>query len=100
MRNIPMEGVGIAAAIGAISLGAAAPAIGANTAQGSAQQEFNRLQSQGYSVIVNKVGNASSDQASVKSIRPGQTVTEVQRLPRSVQEVVKCKTIHVDVGRR
>lgn len=98
MRNIAMKSVGIAAAIGAISLGAAAPAMASDTVLGSAQQTINRLQSEGYRVIVNKVGNGSLDRCSVKSVRPGQSVTEVQRLPRSAQEVVKYRTVHVDVG--
>lgn len=43
----------------------------------SAQQTINRLQSQGYTVTIDKVGTAPLDQCTVTSVRNPQTVTQL-----------------------
>ncbi|UJL32168.1 hypothetical protein HZU38_30750 (plasmid) [Mycolicibacterium vanbaalenii] len=53
----------------------ASPASAAPTQVGTAQDTINRLQAQGYTVIVNKVGNASLSQCSISAVRDGQTYT-------------------------
>jgi hypothetical protein len=60
---------GLAAAV----IGLAAPAVAAPTGPGNAQQTINQLEAQGYHVIVNRIGTAPLDQATVVAVRPGQT---------------------------
>ena len=60
---------GLAAAV----IGLAAPAVAAPTVP-AMQQTIDELQAQGYTVIVNRIGTAPLEQASVVAVRPGQTV--------------------------
>jgi hypothetical protein len=64
---------GLAAAI----IGLAAPADAAPTGPDNAQQTIGELRAQGYTVIVNRLGNAPLDQATVVAVRPGPTHTRV-----------------------
>ena len=88
---------GAAAAI----VGLAAPAAAAPAGPGSAQQTINELQSQGYKVIVNRVGNSPLDQATVVAVRPGQTFsrtdTGVPGAGNDIYTTVTDKTVYVDV---
>jgi hypothetical protein len=88
---------GLAAAI----IGLAAPAVAAPTGPGSAQQTISELQAQGYSVIVNRVGNAPLDQATVVAVRPGQTYSRtdsgVPGAGNDIYTTVTNKTVYVDV---
>jgi hypothetical protein len=88
---------GLAAAI----IGLAAPAAAAPTGPGSAQQTINELQAQGYTVIVNRIGTAPLDQASVVAVRPGQTYsrtdTGVPGAGNDIHTTVTGKTVYVDV---
>jgi len=88
---------GAAAAI----IGLAAPAAAAPTGPGSAQQTISELQSQGYTVIVNRIGTAPLDQASVVAVRPGQTYsrtdTGVPGAGNDIYTTVTDKTVYVDV---
>jgi hypothetical protein len=60
---------GMAAAMIAL----AAPAVAAPSGPDNAQQTIGELRSQGYTVIVNRLGNSPLDQAEVVAVRPGQT---------------------------
>jgi hypothetical protein len=88
---------GLAAAI----IGLAAPAVAAPTGPGSAQQTISELQAQGYSVIVNRVGNAPLDQATVVAVRPGQTYSRtdsgVPGAGNDIYTTVTNKTVYIDV---
>ena len=88
---------GLAAAI----IGLAAPAVAAPTGPGSAQQTISELQAQGYTVIVNRVGNAPLDQATVVAVRPGQTYSRtdsgVPGAGNDIYTTVTNKTVYVDV---
>ena len=86
---------GLAAAV----LGFAAPALAAPSGPGSAQDTISQLESKGYNVIVNHVGNTPLDQASVVAVRPGQTYsrTDTGNPGDSLQTTVTDKTIYVDV---
>lgn len=66
----------LAVLLAAMSLVVAAPAYASTQDNESAQDAVNRLQSEGYKVIVSKVGNASLDQCSVSAVRPGHDVSE------------------------
>ena len=55
---------GLAAAV----IGLAAPAAAAPTGPGNAQQTISQLEAQGYHVIVNRIGTAPLDQATVGAL--------------------------------
>jgi hypothetical protein len=88
---------GLAAAI----IGLAAPAAAAPTGPGNAQQTISELQGQGYTVIVNRLGTAPLDQATVVAVRPGQTYsrtdTGVPGAGNDIHTTVTDKTVYVDV---
>jgi len=88
---------GLAAAV----IGLAAPASAAPAGPGSTQQTINELQAQGYTVIVNRLGTAPLDQASVVAVRPGQTYsrtdTGVPGAGNDIHTTVTDKTVYVDV---
>lgn len=60
--------IGLAAA----SLGLAPPALAAPAGVESAPDTVNRLKSEGYTVILNKVGSAALNECTVTAVRPGQ----------------------------
>jgi hypothetical protein len=88
---------GLAAAV----IGLAATAAAAPTGPGNAQQTINELQAQGYTVIVNRIGTAPLDQATVVAVRPGQTYsrtdTGVPGAGNDIYTTVTDKTVYVDV---
>jgi len=88
---------GLAAAV----IGLAAPAAAAPTGPGNAQQTISELQSQGYTVIVNRIGTAPLAQASVVAVRPGQTYSRtdsgVPGAGNDIYTTVTDKTVYVDV---
>src|SRR6267154_3171942 len=88
---------GLAAAI----IGLAAPAAAVPTGPGNAQQTISELQAQGYTVIVNRIGAAPLDQATVVAVRPGQTYsrtdTGVPGAGNDIYTTVTDKTVYVDV---
>jgi hypothetical protein len=64
-----------AAAIAGVCGAIAAPA-GLASAE-TAQETINRLQSQGYTVTIDKIGTAPIDQCTVTSVRNPQTMTQL-----------------------
>ncbi|MDT5079528.1 MAG: hypothetical protein QOJ80_4165 [Mycobacterium sp.] len=64
-----------AAAVVGVCAAIAAPA-GFASAE-TAQETISRLQSQGYTVTIDKVGTASMDKCTVTSVRNPQTVTQL-----------------------
>jgi hypothetical protein len=64
---------GLAAAI----IGLAAPAAAAPSGSDNAVQTIGQLRSQGYTVIVNRLGNTPLDQAEVVAVRQGQSYTHI-----------------------
>ena len=78
-------------------IGLAAPAVAAPSGPGSAQDTISELQAQGYKVIVNRVGTTPLDQATVVSVRPGQTYAGVDATGGDYVATVAEKTIYVDV---
>jgi hypothetical protein len=77
----------------------AAPAAAAPSGPGNAQQTISQLQSEGYNVIVNRVGTTPLDQATVVAVRPGQTFsrTDSGTPGDTFGTTVTDKTIYVDV---
>jgi hypothetical protein len=96
-----MKKMSIAAAIaGGLAttvIGLAAPALAAPSGPGSAQDTISKLQAQGYKVIVNRVGTTPLEQATVVSVRPGQTYAGVDATGGDYTATVAEKTVYVDV---
>jgi hypothetical protein len=65
-----------AAAVAAVCGAVGAPA-GFASAEETAQQVISRLQSEGYTVNIDKIGTAPIDQCTVTSVRNPQTVTQL-----------------------
>ncbi len=88
---------GLAAAL----IGLAAPATAAPTGPGDAQQTIDVLRAQGYTVIVNRIGTAPLDHASVVAVRPGQTYSRTDSsLPgagNDISTIITDKTVYLDV---
>jgi hypothetical protein len=100
-----MKKFGIAATIvsglAAAVIGLAGPAAAAPTGPGDAQQTIDVLRAQGYTVIVNRIGTAPLEHASVVAVRPGQTYSRTDSsLPGSgndISTIVTNKTVYLDV---
>ena len=88
---------GLAAAV----IGLAAPAVAAPTGPGDAQQTIDVLRAQGYTVIVNRIGTAPLEHASVVAVRPGQTYSRtdsgVPGAGNDISTIVTDKSVYVDV---
>ena len=79
-------------------IGLAAPAAAAPSGTGSAQDIINSLEASGYKVILNKLGDAPLDQATVVAVRPGREVTHrVTESGGDSIEQVLYTTVYVDV---
>lgn len=88
-----------ACALAAAAIGAAAQAAAAPTGPDPVQDTVNRLESNGYKVILNKVGSAPLDQCTVRGIRPGREVTEYRQNRRDqLVERVLYETVYVDAA--
>jgi hypothetical protein len=89
----------IASGLVAAVIGLAAPADAAPSGPGNAQDTISKLESQGYNVIVNHVGNTPLEQASVVAVRPGQTYsrTDSGNPGDALLTTVTDKTVFVDV---
>jgi hypothetical protein len=89
----------VAGGLTAAVIGLAAPALAAPSGPGSAQDTISALQARGYNVIVNRIGNAPLDQASVVAVRPGQTYsrTDSGNPGDDLLTTVTDKTVYVDV---
>ncbi|PEG56960.1 hypothetical protein H5U98_30350 [Mycolicibacterium boenickei] len=80
-------GVAVAAIIGSAGVASAAP-----NGPSNAEQTIRNLQSQGYTVIVNRLGSSPLDQASVVAVRPGPNFSRTDPLSAVTQ-----RTVYVDV---
>jgi hypothetical protein len=89
----------IASGLAAAVIGLAAPADAAPSGPGNAQDTISQLESQGYNVIVNHVGNTPLAQASVVAVRAGQTYsrTDSGNPGDDLLTTVTDKTVYVDV---
>ncbi|MDA4107618.1 hypothetical protein [Mycolicibacterium holsaticum] len=95
-------GSAVVAGLGAALIGLAAPVAAAPTGDTNAQDTIARLTSEGYTVIVNRFGNAPLDQAEVISIRPGTTFSRIDAGTPIVGSsknftTVQDRTVYVDV---
>ncbi len=83
---------GLAAVVIGLAGPAVAPATAAPNGPSNAQQTIKELQSQGYTVIVNRVGSSPLDQAAVVAVRPGPNFSRTDTLSAVTQ-----RTVYVDV---
>ena len=88
-----------ASALAAGFIGLAAPALAAPSGPGNAQDTISQLEAQGYTVIVNQIGNAPLEQASVVSVRSGQSYSRTDHSGPGDDLTTKLlsKTVYVDV---
>ncbi|WP_102143076.1 hypothetical protein [Mycobacterium hubeiense] len=85
--------------IATFMIAAAQPAAAAPAGPDSAQDTVNRLESNGYKVILNKVGTAPLEQCTVSAVRPGREVTEFRQNRRDqTVERVLYTTVYVDAS--
>jgi hypothetical protein len=97
MKKFTFAGL-VASGLAAVIVGLAAPADAAPSGNDNAQQTINSLESEGYKVIVNKVGTTPLDQATVVAVRPGRPVTQTVTDDRGHSfEKVLYTTVYVDV---
>lgn len=95
MRNAIGRSRIVAAAVGvavAAVIGSAGPAAAAPSGPSNAEQTIRQLQSQGYTVIVNRLGSSPLDEASVVAVRPGPNFGRTDTLSALTQ-----RTVYVDV---
>jgi hypothetical protein len=88
-----------ASALAAGFIGLAAPALAAPSGPGNAQDTISQLEAQGYTVVVNRIGNAPLEQASVVSVRSGQSYSRTDHSGPGDDLTTKLlsKTVYVDV---
>ena len=91
-----------AGALASAALGLAGTATAAPSGPSSVDQTVSQLRSQGYQVIVNRVGAARLDQCTVNAVRPGQTFSRTDSgVPGADDDIVTTvtnKTVYVDVA--
>ncbi|MGV0743266.1 hypothetical protein [Mycolicibacterium sp. XJ870] len=86
-------GAALASGLAAAVIGFAAPGQAAPSGPSNAQQTISELQAQGYKVVVNRLGSTPLDQATVVSVRPGQSFSRTDTLSSAVTQ----RTVYVDV---
>jgi hypothetical protein len=91
-----------AGVIATAALGFAAAANAAPSGPTTAAEAVTELQSQGFRVIVNKIGTTPLDQCVVDSVRPGQAFTRMDSgAPGAMDDIVTTvtsMTVYVDVS--
>jgi hypothetical protein len=86
-------------ALAALTITTAAQAAAAPAGPDSVQDTVTRLESNGYKVILNRVGSAPLEQCTVSGVRPGRDVTELRQNRRDqTVERILYKTVYVDAA--
>jgi hypothetical protein len=83
-----------AGALATAALGLAGGVNAAPSGPSSVDATVSQLRSQGFQVIVNRVGTAPLDQCTVSAVRPGQTYSRTD----DVVTTVTNKTVYIDVA--
>jgi hypothetical protein len=90
-----------AGALASAALGLAGTANANPSGMSSVDQTVSQLRSQGYQVILNKVGTAPLNQCAVSAVRRGQTFSRTDSgVPGAGNDVITTvtnKTVYVDV---
>jgi hypothetical protein len=89
----------VAGGLTAAIVGLAAPAAAAPGGWDNVQDTISKLQADGYTVIVNRVGSTPLDQATVVGVRSGQTYsrTDYGNPGDNLATTVTDKTVDIDV---
>jgi NADPH:quinone reductase-like Zn-dependent oxidoreductase len=91
-----------ATALSAAALTLTATAVAAPSGPSSVEQTINQLKAGGYTVIVNKVGAAPTEQCTVAAVRPGQTYSRTDSGTPGAQDdmytTVTGRTVYVDIA--
>jgi hypothetical protein len=91
-----------AGALASAALGLAGTANAAPTGPSSVDQTVNQLRSQGYQVVMNRIGSAPLDRCTISAVRPGQTFSRTDSgAPGAGQDIfttVTDRTVYVDVS--
>ena len=91
-----------AGALASAALGLAGTANAAPSGPSSVDQTVSQLRSQGYQVIVNRVGTAPLDHCTISAVRPGQTFSRTDSgAPGAGNDIVTTvtnRTVYVDVA--
>ena len=91
-----------AGALASAALGLAGTANAAPSGPSSVDGTISQLRSQGYHVIVNRVGTARLDQCTVNAVRAGQTFSRTDSgVPVADDDIVTTvtnRTVYVDVA--
>ena len=102
MKSIAMPLIAGAVAAGALGFAASANAAPMGS---SVTQTVERLQAQGFNVIVNKSGDSPLERCSVSAVRPGHTYTRMEsEIPGpddrgvGIVTTVLAKTVYLDVA--
>ncbi|MCV7162211.1 hypothetical protein H7J55_32585 [Mycolicibacterium brisbanense] len=98
--------VAVSFGLATVGVGAAVPAIAAPLSGASATDTIDQLQSEGYRVILSKVGNGSIENCTVSAVRQGRTVTGPQAPVNArftlmgPSQVLQYTTVYVDLDCR
>jgi hypothetical protein len=91
-----------AGALASTAFGLAGTAAAAPSGPSSVDSTINQLRTQGYQVVVNRVGTAALDQCTVSAVRPGQTFSRTDSgSPGAGDDVVTTvtgRTVYIDVA--
>ncbi|OHU26766.1 hypothetical protein BKG76_07145 [Mycobacteroides franklinii] len=98
MNKLLFAGIASAGVIGA-SLGGASVALAAPSGSGDANAVINDLQSNGYRVIVSKVGSGDLSNCTVQSVTQGSPVGDVQPARDAKNKPTSAPTMDSKVAR-
>ena len=91
-----------AGTLASAALGLSSTANAAPSTLSSAESSVSQLKSQGYHVVVNRVGTAPLGQCTIRAVRPGQPYSRTDSgVPGSHNDVITTvtnKTVYVDVA--
>lgn len=91
----------VASGLASLGLGLALPASAMPVEVASAAETVNRLEGEGFTVIVNKVGSAALTDCAVTAVRPGQTFVRMDSgVPGAGSDYTTTelsRTVYVDV---
>ncbi len=90
-----------AAVVSTAAVGLASTASAMTSGPASVQDTVTRLKASGYTVVMNKVGNAPLDTCKISGVRPGQTIIRMDSgVPGAGTDhttTVVSRTVYVDV---
>lgn len=100
MRKVTFATIATAG-LATATLGLASPVLAAPSEVAAVQDTVNSLRAQGYTVIMNKVGNGPLSQCRVSAVRPGQTYSRSDSgVPGAMMDyttTIVGRTVYVEV---